>query len=465
MKKFTYVDLFSGAGGLSVGFGREDFHLLMANDIDNQALDTLRHNLSNIHPETEISHIIHGDITELYKHLGGKKVKEKFLGHKTVITDKSLQIKKRAPNSSHPEIESFLNSLSSCDVIAGGPPCQGFSMIGRSKRGNLEDRTQGFIDDPRNILFSYYLKFVEKLNPKLVLIENVKGLSSASSYQDLIKKSLENTGKKYVVESIVLNAKDFGVPQNRERIFFIGISSDFAKAKKITPQNIIDNIKKSIKNNKKVLLKDAIFDLPIILANPKPNNYDASEEFSYFSKACFGMNKSDLKYEKLVDKSKCKNYRSLINSIGKKQISAKYLYNHKARYNNSRDLFIYENLKPGKYLTDPLNKKALSKVTYGKKGKNGEIEITSFADKYFKLDSESFSKTIIAHLETDGNSYVHPTQTRSITPREAARIQSFPDWYFFTGSLRNQFKQIGNAVPPLLAAAIAKEFKSILMKI
>ena len=78
MKKFTYVDLFSGAGGLSVGFGREDFHLLMANDIDNQALDTLRHNLSHIHPETETSHIIHGDITELYKHLGGKKVKEKF---------------------------------------------------------------------------------------------------------------------------------------------------------------------------------------------------------------------------------------------------------------------------------------------------------------------------------------------------------------------------------------------------
>ena len=77
----------------------------------------------------------------------------------------------------------------------------------------------------------------------------------------------------------------------------------------------------------------------------------------------------------------------------------------------------------------------------------------------------NFSKTIIAHLETDGNSYVHPTQTRSITPREAARIQSFPDWYFFTGSLRNQFKQIGNAVPPLLAAAIAKEFKSILMNV
>jgi DNA (cytosine-5)-methyltransferase 1 len=465
MKKLTYIDLFSGAGGLSVGFGRENFHLLMANDIDNQALDTIRYNLSYIHPETNTSQIIHGDITELYKHLGGKKVKEKFLGHKTVITDKSLQIKKRAPNSSHPELETFLNSLSSCDVVAGGPPCQGFSMIGRSKRGNLEERTQGFIDDPRNTLFSYYLKFVEKLNPKLVLIENVKGLSSASGYQDLIKKSLENIGKKYLVESIVFNAKDFGVPQNRERIFFIGIRSDFAKAKNTSPNQLINNIRKSIKNHKKVFLKDAILDLPSIFANPKPNNYDDSKEVSFLSKSCFGMNVSDLQYDKLIDKSKCKYYRNLINTIGNKQISVKYLSNHKARYNNIRDLFIYENLTPGKYLTDPLNKQALSKVTYGKKGKNGEIEITSFADKYFKLDSESFSKTIIAHLETDGNSYVHPTQTRSITPREAARIQSFPDWYFFTGSLRNQFKQIGNAVPPLLAGAIAKEFKSILMKI
>ena len=465
MKNLTYIDLFSGAGGLSVGFSREGFHLLMANDIDNQALDTLRHNLSHIHSETETSHIIHGDITELYKHLGGKKVKEKFLGHKTVITDKSLQIKKRAPNSSHPEVESFLNSLSSCDVVAGGPPCQGFSMIGRSKRGSLEDRTQGFIDDPRNTLFSYYLKFVEKLNPKIVLIENVKGLKSASGYQDLIKISLEKTGNKYNVESVIFNAKDFGVPQNRERIFFIGIRSDFAKAKNITPQKVIDNIKKSIKNNKKVFLKDAISDLPIIIANPKPNNYDESKEISFSSKSCFGMNESDLQYDKLINKSNCKEYRNLINTIGYKQITVKHLSNHKARYNNSRDLFIYKNLNAGKYLTDPSNKKALSKVTYGKKRLDGTIEITSFADKYFKLDADNFSKTIIAHLETDGNSYVHPTQTRSITPREAARIQSFPDWYFFTGSLRNQFKQIGNAVPPLLAAAIAKEFKSILMKV
>ena len=120
-----------------------------------------------------------------------------------------------------------------------------------------------------------------------------------------------------------------------------------------------------------------------------------------------------------------------------------------------------------KYLNDPLNKKALSRVTYGiSTDSEGNKTVKGFGDKYFKLDPDAVSKTIIAHLETDGNSYVHPgTNPRSITPREAARIQSFPDWYQFKGSTRNQLKQIGNAVPPLLAFKIAMVFKEALDKI
>jgi DNA (cytosine-5)-methyltransferase 1 len=143
-----------------------------------------------IHPQTDVNKIIHGDITEIYKNLKVTAVKEKLIGHKTIITNKSIQIKKKAPEEYPDEVVEYLNSLNECDVIIGGPPCQGFSMIGRSKRGNLIDRTKGFIDDPRNSLFAYYLKFVEKLNPKLVLIENVKGLKSASDYEELIKSSL-----------------------------------------------------------------------------------------------------------------------------------------------------------------------------------------------------------------------------------------------------------------------------------
>ena len=226
MKKNTFIDLFSGSGGLSLGFSNNGFELLLANDIDNQALNTIRYNLKITHPNTNENHIIHGDITEIYKNLNVAMVKQKILSHKIVVTNKSIQIKKRAPSTYTNEVKEYLNSLTQCDVIIGGPPCQGFSMIGRAKRGNLIDRTKGFIDDPRNSLFSYYLKFVEKLNPKLVLIENVKGLKSASEYESLIKNSLKNIGKKYDVESILLNTKDFGIPQNRERIFFIGIRKE-----------------------------------------------------------------------------------------------------------------------------------------------------------------------------------------------------------------------------------------------
>lgn len=462
MKKNTYIDLFAGAGGLSIGFSNSDFHLLMANDIDNQALTTLRHNLKLIHPQTDVNKIIHGDITEIYKNLKVTAVKEKLIGHKTIITNKSIQIKKKAPEEYSDEVVEYLNSLTECDVIIGGPPCQGFSMIGRSKRGNLIDRTKGFIDDPRNSLFAYYLKFVEKLNPKLVLIENVKGLKSASDYEELIKSSLINTGKSYDVESVLLNAKDFGIPQNRERIFFIGIRKDLCRKYNFSAKVLIEAILKN-KNKTNINIIDAIFDLPEISANPLPNNYDEKNSIEFYNKRSFGKNISELNYKDLINKGKSTKYRNEINKLNNKinHIPAK-LYNHKARYHNQNDLKIYKALKQGKYLNHPENKLALDLINKNKVLNRNKI---GFFDKYFKLNENTVSKTIIAHLETDGNSYVHPRQNRSITPREAARLQSFPDWYFFTGSLRNQFKQIGNAVPPRLASIIAKEFSKVLRKL
>lgn len=464
-RHYTYIDLFSGAGGLSIGFGRESFELLMANDIDNQALQTLRHNLAILHPETKESHIIHGDITEVYSHLGVKKVKEKYLGHKTIVTGKSIEAKKKAPKTLDSELTTFLNSLKECDVIAGGPPCQGFSMIGRSKRGSLNERAKGFIDDPRNNLFSYYLKFVEKLRPKLVLIENVKGLASAAGYRELIEESLRKTGEGYNTASHILNASYYGVPQNRERIFFIGVRNDISSKLKITAEDIFIKLDRQERKNGFVLLKDSILDLPLIISNPSPNNYSIANEVSFKKRKCFGMEISDMDYNELIKGNMCSEYRTEINTYRDVLIPLEKLFNHKARYTNERDLFIFENLVPGKYLNDPQNAIALSKVEYGTKKVNGKTKINGFTDKYFKLNPYSLSKTIIAHLETDGNSYVHPGRTpRSITPREAARLQSFPDWYYFTGSLRNQFRQIGNAVPPLFAAAIARQFKNVLNK-
>ena len=463
--KYTYIDLFAGAGGLTIGFGNKGFHLEMANDIAEPALNTLKNNLIKTHPDTDQDRVILGDIKELYEHLGNGDVTYDIQGHMVVETNKEVELRKKTPSvRGNDAIKDILFGISHVDVLAGGPPCQGFSMIGRSKKATLVERTKGFIDDPRNQLFKYYLKFAEKLSPKLVLIENVKGLASASGYRDLIEKSLTDTGEYgYDTSSYILNAKDFGLAQNRERIFFIGVRKDLAEKYDINASEIFDEIIKAKKDPLK--LKDAIYDLPQIKANPIPNNYNEESEISFNKiKVCFGKNISDEPYKELLSNKADNKYIKSINTYNGRLKTPKFLFNHKSRYHNERDLFIYKNLVAGKYLNDPVNEKALSKVTYGVViDENGNKKVKGFGDKYFKLDPESVSKTIIAHLETDGNSYVHPGEfPRSITPREAARIQSFPDWYFFTGSTRNQLKQIGNAVPPMLGGVFAEQFKNIL---
>lgn len=466
--KYNYIDLFAGAGGLTVGFGNKGFHLEMANDIAAPALNTLKKNLNKTHPNTDEDRVILGDIKELYAHLGNGDVTYDMQGHMVIETNKEVELRKKAPSvKDNDVIKNILSGITHVDVLAGGPPCQGFSMIGRSKKSTLEERTKGFIDDPRNQLFKYYLKFAEKLSPKLVLIENVKGLTSASGYRDLIEKSLTDAGKYgYDTSSHILNAKDFGLAQNRERIFFIGVRKDISEKYDITASEIFNEIIKEKKDPLK--LREVIFDLPQIQANPKPNNYKEEAEVSFKNmKQCFGKNISDIPYIELVNQSANKKYLKAINTYNGILETPKFLFNHKSRYHNTRDLFIYKNLVAGKYLNDPVNEKALSKVTYGVIiDEHGNKKVKGFGDKYFKLDSESVSKTIIAHLETDGNSYVHPGEhPRSITPREAARIQSFPDWYFFTGNTRNQLKQIGNAVPPLLGGVFAAQFKNVLDRI
>ena len=463
--KYTYIDLFAGAGGLTIGFGNKGFHLEMANDIAEPALNTLKKNLIKTHPDTDQDRVILGDIKELYEHLGNGDVTYDIQGHMVVETNKEVELRKKTPSvRGNDAIKNILSGITHVDVLAGGPPCQGFSMIGRSKKATLVERTKGFIDDPRNQLFKYYLKFAEKLSPKLVLIENVKGLASASGYRDLIEKSLTDTGEYgYDTSSYILNAKDFGLAQNRERIFFIGVRKDLAEKYDINASEIFDEIIKAKKDPLK--LKDVIYDLPQIKANPIPNNYNEESEISFNKiKVCFGKNISDEPYKELLSNKADDKYIKSINTYNGRLKTPKFLFNHKSRYHNERDLFIYKNLVAGKYLNDPVNEKALSKVTYGVViDENGNKKVKGFGDKYFKLDPESVSKTIIAHLETDGNSYVHPGEfPRSITPREAARIQSFPDWYFFTGSTRNQLKQIGNAVPPMLGGVFAEQFKNIL---
>lgn len=371
LKSFQMVDLFCGAGGLSLGFSQEGFSTALANDIEPCCVDTYAHN----HPETPRDHIVLGDIRNVTDHL------------EELLKDKNI------------------------DIVVGGPPCQGFSMANR----------QRLIDDPRNYLYKSYVDIVKRVKPKFFVMENVKGMLSVA---EQVKEDFRNIG--YSVECHILNAKDYGVPQNRERLIYIGNRLN------IDNESIFEEIFKQSQNIKKHVLSDAIYGLRPLEASRIKNSTETGSE-----KTGFIIENNKLQ--------KSNDYIDLINQ-GKKN---PLVFNHKARYNNDRDIEIYGRMYQGDKSDDP---KIADIMPY--KRRNG-----IFKDKYFKLEENKVSKTITAHMKYDCNMYIHPTQARGLTPREAARIQSYPDDYFFRGAYTKTYMQIGNSVPPLLGRAIAKIIK------
>lgn len=370
----TMVDLFCGSGGLSLGFSQEGFAVSLANDIEPCCIDTYSHN----HPETPRKHIVLGDINN-------------------VIAN----------------ISEFLR-FTEVDVVVGGPPCQGFSMANR----------QRLIDDPRNALYKSYVEVVSIVQPKFVVMENVKGMLSVAPQ---VVEDFKKIG--YDVDYHVFNAKDYSVPQNRERLIYIGNRLGY-DSKAILKQ-IID----SASQYDSFVLSDALYGLRPLEAKRKMNSTDLDSE------------ESGSTIESNTTQASSK-YISLINN-GR---SCSFTFNHKARYNNDRDIEIFGRLNQGDNSNDP---KIADIMPYARR--NG-----IFKDKYFKLEENKVSKTITAHMKFDCNMYIHPTQARGLTPREAARIQSYPDDYFFRGAYTKTYMQIGNSVPPLLGRAIAKIIKRYL---
>ena len=445
----NYIDLFCGAGGLSLGFKNAGIDLLFANEFDKYACETYRRNLKFLGDDP--NKMIEGPIEELHHLLSidehevelnnskihNNGVNEEYYS-KAIKIDKSLISK----NFTSEEV----------DFVIGGPPCQGFSNAGRGKKSAILNNYKDYIDDPRNHLFKYFLGFVKKFNPKIVLIENVKGLSSSGDYKNIIQNSLENTGNGYVTLSKVLNASSFGVPQSRERIFFVGIRNDINQADEMMfwLNNILTYHKE-----KEITTKQAIQDLPKIVSNPKPLNTKVESEIPIGEANSFGEDVSKKHYSELI--SQKTEYSITINRFKNQDMELSKLYNHKTRFNNQEDLKIYRLMKPGKYIDHPENYEALKLCKYGTTEVEGKVTISGFVDKYYKLHPEKPSRTIVAHLKNDNNGYIHYGSTpRGISVREAARIQSFPDWYKFEGPLGYQFKQIGNAVPPMLSYKIAK---------
>lgn len=341
----TVIDLFSGVGGLSLGFEQQGFDVIIANEYDESIATAYRKN----HLSTKM---IVGDITSLDLEATFGKYKGKI------------------------------------DVVIGGPPCQGFSQKGQRKT----------IHDTRNFLFKYYVSVVDMIKPNYFVMENVPNLLTAEG--GYFKKEITDLFRAmgYNLQMDTLNASDFGVPQNRKRAVIIGKFKDAAPALPV-PQD------------KKVTIWDAISDLSFL---------ESGE----------GLPEQD--------------YRFPAQSTYQEKLRGenKILHNHVATKHSALALKRLS-LIPQNAGKEVLPKEHLTKSIY--------------SGTWTRMRKDEISVTITTRFDTPSSGkFTHPFLNRAITVREAARIQSFPDDFVFVGNKGSQMKQVGNAVPPLLASAIAE---------
>jgi len=313
------------------------------------------------------------------------------------------------------------------DIIIGGPPCQSFSSLGRAKDEN------GMNDDPRNYLFESYVKVLNHFLPKVFVFENVTGILNAEpNGVKIIDAILVALSENYDVALRVLNSANYGVPQVRKRVIIIGVRKDLDfsadavhNALKYTHYDPDMNETDRLGLLPFVTVRDAIGDLPPIQQGEgaKVISYTPDLNKPYLQKIC--------------------------------NINQTALLDHVARHHNPMDVQRYRAMSENCWTFQELleNRPDLRHEKARVFGNSYTVQFWDFP-----------SKTIIAHLYKDGNQFIHPdpNQARTFTVREAARIQSFPDDFIFEGSRTEQYKQIGNAVPPLFAEAIAKGVKRFL---
>ncbi len=398
----TCIDLFCGCGGLTLGMQRAGFHVLAAIDSNAEAVETLRANL----------------------------VQQKHPGLIPVTHALQQDLSKSEPS----ELASLLG-VSHVDVIVGGPPCQGFSTARQADGANNGAR---FKDDPRRELYRDFLRYVDYFQPRVFVIENVLGIRSASDgkYFTRVQKEARELGRAaghagYRVHTQVEDAWELGVPQKRRRQLIIGVRNDL-------PGYFLPDLKPAPRAKPRPRLGAAIGDLPRVRAGhgKDERDYDRRYRVKHFRK--WGTAAHD--------------YLSKVLEIDK----APKLTNHVARPHSERDLNDFAQLREGEN----------SKVAIRDRGVIFEFPYSKdhFKDRYTRQSRQQPCSTIVAHLSKDGLMFIHPTQTRSLTPREAARVQSFPDWFRFPSARTQAFRLIGNAVPPLVAEAIGLAVRDFFQK-
>lgn len=413
-EKYTVIDLFSGAGGLTEGFIRHSFDFVAHVEMNEYATQTL---------DTRIRYhklCKNGKKDFYYRYFSGEITREDFIAGSQDYFPEGTGIYhcEISPETESDIIDSIRKRLEnigekSIDVIIGGPPCQAYSLAGR---GRSKD---GMVNDPRNLLYLYYLKAIETFKPKIFVFENVPGIISSLNgkvFEDFNEK-IGKLGYCGDPNARILNAADFGVLQNRKRIIYIGWRKG------------LDFEYPDFQQNKSEFNTGDLFhDLPPLYPGEGSNDHQ-----KYLTKRSSGyLKEKGLRTDEPV------------------------VRNHIARNHNERDREIY--------------RKVISKWESGRERLHydelpEELKTHKkrkvFTDRFKVIDKEGLSHAVLAHLAKDGHYFIYPDikYARSITVREAARIQSFPDNYLFEGPRTAQYVQIGNAVPPLMASGIAKEIE------
>ncbi|MBQ9292324.1 MAG: DNA cytosine methyltransferase [Campylobacter sp.] len=414
------LDLFSGAGGLSEGFFRVGTTFVGHVEMDTYACKTLK-------TRTAYWNLKKLNKLDVYYDYLLKKISTNELWDIANVSSSFDVINREISNQTFREIVDIIDQnlkikkINKIDVIIGGPPCQAYSIIGRARM------KEAVKNDPRNFLYKYYIKFLRLYKPKMFIFENVPGLKSAGNgqYFNDLKNAINKAG--YHIELRELIASDYGVLQNRKRIIIVGWK------KKKNMEYIYPNFQKI--TNDKYVVGDLLNDLPSIKPGSKIE----------------GKNK----YKKST------NQYLIDSSIRDKNFNI--LTQHETRPHNELDREIYKeailawNNKKERLCYKELSIRRPELITH----KN----TMTFTNRFnvVKADQKA-SHTVLAHMAMDGHYYIHPDikQLRSLSIREAARLQSFPDDFYFEGSRTSIFRQIGNAVPPKMAEQIAKKIKELI---
>jgi len=406
MKKFTTIELFVGCGGLLDGFESTGYYKTLASvEWQKHACETLVNRLIQKYNYSDAQdRVLNFDIQRTSELINGWNNDEKYGTHKglnSVIKENKI------------------------DIIVGGPPCQAYSLAGR-----IQDK-DGMKNDYRNYLFESYLKVVEKYKPKVIVFENVEGMLSATpngeNIVDKIRKGFNNHGFEIINDIrkyALIDLSEFGVPQKRKRVILVGLNRKYFGGNQDRIQLILSKFYNEILNRYKVpapTVRDAISNLPKLF--PAKEYLVGNRKYSH------------------SPHETTENW-------------------HSPRYHNSRDIDIFRTLAED-IITGTNKYQSTENLKRLYTEKTGKI---SNVHKYHVLRWDKPSNTIPAHLKKDGLRHIHPDpdQARSITVREAARLQTFNDDFEFIGSMSQNYEMIGNAVPPRFSAKLALAIQDLL---